>query len=90
MVGMNDEIQKGWFSVVYFPHRLLDGCDFFNSFLLSFGIALIFHLKNGNEFYFDFFKESTYSLSKAIPGGGILEGGIWIKAKLQERKDSIK
>nr|WP_024964877.1 hypothetical protein [Pantoea sp. IMH] len=59
-------------------------------FLLSFGIALIFHLKNGNEFYFDFFKESTYSLSKAIPGGGILGGGIWIKAKLQERKDSIK
>ncbi|WP_455813864.1 hypothetical protein [Pseudomonas graminis] len=57
-------------------------------FLLSLGIAFVFYLKNGNEFYFDFFKESTYSLSKAIPGGSILGVGIWIKARLQERKDS--
>jgi hypothetical protein len=56
-------------------------------FLLSLGVAFIFYLKNGSEFYFDFFKESTYSLSKAIPGGSILGSGIWIKAKLQERKD---
>lgn len=56
-------------------------------FLLSLGIALIFYFKNGNDFHFDFFKESIYSLSKAIPGGGILGFGIWIKAKLQDRKD---
>lgn len=55
-------------------------------FLLSLGIALIFHWKNGSELYFDFFKESTYSLSKAIPGGSILGSGLWIKARLQERK----
>lgn len=52
-------------------------------FLLSLGVAFIFYLKNGNEFYFDFFEESTYSLSKAIPGGSILGAGIWIKVWLQ-------
>lgn len=56
------------------------------TFLLSLGIAYIFYLKDGNEFYFDFFKKSIYCLNKAIPGGSILGGGIWIKAKLQERK----
>lgn len=56
-------------------------------FLLNLGIAFVFYLKNGNELYFDFFKESTYSLSKAIPGGSILGVGIWIKAWLQARKD---
>ncbi|WP_071889331.1 hypothetical protein [Serratia rubidaea] len=56
-------------------------------FLLSLGIEFIFYLKNDNEFNFDFFKESTYALSKAIPGGSILGVGIWIKAWFQERKD---
>lgn len=56
-------------------------------FLLSLSIALIFYLKNGNEFYFDFLQESIYALRKAIPGGIILGSGLWIKARLQERKD---
>lgn len=56
-------------------------------FLLSLGIALIFYLKNGGDFYFDFFKESAYSLSKAVPGGSVLGSGLWIKAWLQQRKE---
>ncbi|MFP1741049.1 hypothetical protein [Lonsdalea quercina] len=56
-------------------------------FLLSLSIALIFYLKNGNEFYFNFLQESIYALRKAIPGGIILASGLWIKARLQERKD---
>lgn len=56
-------------------------------FLLNLSIALIFYLKNGNEFYFDFLQESIYALRKAIPGGIILGSGLWIKARLQERKD---
>ena len=59
-------------------------------FLLSLGIAFIFYLKDGNEFYFDFFKKSAYCLNKAIPGGSILGCGIWIKAKLQERENIKK
>jgi len=56
-------------------------------FLLSLSIAFIFFLKNGNGFYFDFFKESIYSLSKAVPGGIILGSGLWVKAWLQQRKE---
>ncbi|MFU9138220.1 hypothetical protein [Erwinia tasmaniensis] len=56
-------------------------------FLLSLSIAFIFYFKNGNEFYFDFLQESIYALRKAIPGGIILGSGLWIKARLQERKD---
>lgn len=56
-------------------------------FLSSLSIALIFHLKNGNEFYFDLLQESIYTLRKAIPSGVILGTGLWIKAWLQERKD---
>ncbi|MBS0856857.1 MULTISPECIES: hypothetical protein [unclassified Tatumella] len=56
-------------------------------FLLSLGIAFIFYLGNDSGFYFDFFKEATYSLSKAVPGGSILGSGLWIKVWLQERKD---
>ena len=55
--------------------------------LSSFCIAFIFYLKNSNDFYFDFFNESIYSLSKAVPGGSVLGVGIWIKARLQARKD---
>ncbi|WP_143806255.1 hypothetical protein [Pantoea latae] len=56
-------------------------------FLLSLSIAFIFFLKNGNGFYFDFLKESSYSLSKAVPGGSILGSGLWVKAWLQQRKE---
>lgn len=56
-------------------------------FLLSLSIALIFSLKNDNDFYFNLLKESVYALRKAIPGGIILGVGLWIKAWLQARKD---
>lgn len=88
MEEKNDEVQKSWFPIVCFSYILLDGGDLLNSFLLSLGVAFVFYLKNGNGFYFDFFKESIYSLSKAIPGGSILGSGLWIKARLQARKDN--
>ncbi len=60
---------------------------FFIVFLLSLGIAFIFYVKDSSGFYFNFIKESIYSLSKAVPGGSILGSGIWIKSWLQEKKD---
>lgn len=56
-------------------------------FLLSLSISLIFYLKTGNDFYFNFLQESIYALRKSIPGGIILGSGLWIKVRLQERKD---
>lgn len=59
---------------------------FFIILLVGLGVALLFYLKSGNAFYFDWIKESVYSMRKAVPGGGVLGAGIWIKSKLQEKK----
>ena len=60
---------------------------FFIIFLLSLSVALIFYLRNGNEFYFHFLQESVYALRRAIPGGLILGSGLWLKSWLLERKN---
>ena len=56
-------------------------------FLISLGIALLFYFKNDNTLYFDWIKESIYAIKKAVIGGSVLGIGIWVKARLQARKD---
>jgi len=56
-------------------------------FVIGIGVAFIFYLKTDNSFYFDWINESIYALNRAVPGGGVLGIGIWIKARLQEKKD---
>lgn len=53
---------------------------------IGLSVSLIFYLKNGNVFHFDWIKESVYAIEKAVPGGGVLGAGIWIKAKIEENK----
>lgn len=87
MEGKNNDLQKRWMAIIYFPRFILGDCNFFNNFFIKLGNCIDFYLKNGGDFYFDFFKESAYSLSKAVPGGSVLGSGLWIKAWLQQRKE---
>lgn len=55
-------------------------------FFVSFSIAVLFYFKV-DSFNFNWVSEFSYALNKSMPSGTVLGIGIWIKAKLSERKD---
>ncbi len=80
------KFQKIGFSLLVFLVAYWIMAIFIIILLIGLGVALIFYLKSNNSFYFDWIEESIYAIKKSVPGGGILGVGIWIKAKLEDKK----
>lgn len=56
-------------------------------FFAVLGVAIFFFLTNGNVLNFDWLAQGISAVRKGVSAGAVLGIGIWIKARLQERKD---
>ncbi|MNG65601.1 hypothetical protein D3C79_238690 [compost metagenome] len=55
-------------------------------FFAVLGVAIFFFLTSGNELNFDWLAQGISAVRKGVSAGVILGIGIWIKAKIEEKR----